>query len=117
MAQDPGQPEIVDSGGQTPLKRALKRYLLDDWEPFAGAPRNVQKRYVRQFALVGEAKRPLIGIKLFCIECMGYSAAEARRCGSRSCPLYAFNRRIFKQPAARLVLNAGERGPHLRAEK
>ena len=37
----------------------------------------------------------MIAIKLSCIECMGYSESEPKRCAAMTCPLYPWNRWIF----------------------
>ncbi len=100
MTRGSGQEEIVDSGTKTPTKRGGFPHPPKGWEPFANAPSAVRRRYAKQLRVIAEGRRPLLGIKLFCIECMGYSAAEARRCDSRCCPLYPFNRRIFKRPTS-----------------
>ena len=100
MTRGSGQEEIVDSGAKIPTKRGGFPYPPEGWQPFANAPPAVRRRYAKQLRVITEGRRPLLGIKLSCIECMGYSAAEARRCDSRSCPLYPFNRRIFKRPAS-----------------
>ncbi len=42
----------------------------------------------------------MAAIKLFCIECMGYSEGEPKRCAATSCPLYALNRWIFARAGA-----------------
>lgn len=34
-------------------------------------------------------------IKLFCLECMGYSHADAKACQTPRCPLWAMSNRIF----------------------
>ena len=38
-------------------------------------------------------------IRLMCLECMGYNAAEARRCCAPKCPLYMF--RMGKTPISK----------------
>ncbi len=65
----------------------------EGWEPFSNAPEKVQRRFRGQ--LDRAHREPSTAIKLNCIECMGYSESEPRRCVTRTCPLFAFNRRIF----------------------
>jgi hypothetical protein len=36
---------------------------------------------------------PRTAIKLFCIECMGYSPKDARACSTTECPIYRYMRR------------------------
>ena len=37
-------------------------------------------------------------VKLFCVECLGHSEADASTCDTTGCPLWAANRRIFAKP-------------------
>jgi|ETNmetMinimDraft_26_1059896.scaffolds.fasta_scaffold66915_2 hypothetical protein len=64
-----------------------------NWEPYRDAPAKVQRRFRKQ--LDRAHREPQVAIKLHCIECMGYSESEPSGCTTRSCPLFAFNRRIF----------------------
>lgn len=65
----------------------------DGWVPFGNAPKGIQRRYRK---LLDDAhRRPMAAMKLFCIECMGYSATEPKLCEALACPLYAYNRRMF----------------------
>ncbi len=83
-------------GGPNPRAaqaRARPKVRPEGWEPFVNAPERV-RRYYR--GLLARAHRePRAAMQLFCIECMGYSARKAANCACLSCPLYAFNRRIF----------------------
>lgn len=63
------------------------------WEPYRDAPERVRRRYRKQ--LERAHREPQVAIRLNCIECMGYSQSAPRDCSARTCPLYAFNRRIF----------------------
>ena len=38
---------------------------------------------------------PMIAIKLGCLDCCAWDYAEAKRCEIKTCPLWAFNQRIF----------------------
>jgi len=66
------------------------------WDPYRDAPQQVQQRFRRQ--LDRAHREPQVAIKLLCIECMGYSESEPKGCSDLTCPLFAFNRRIFGAP-------------------
>ena len=74
-----------------PSRRSKSRPA--EWEPFRDAPGRVQRRFRKQLARAHQ--QPMTAIKLFCIQCMGYSEAEPRHCAATTCPLYAFNRWTF----------------------
>ena len=65
------------------------------WAPYRDAPKRVEQRFRKQ--LDRAHREPQVAIKLYCVECMGYSESEPRGCTDRTCPLFAFNRRIFDQ--------------------
>ena len=71
----------------------------EGWVPFRDAPEKVRRRFQKQ--LDRAHREPTVAIKLFCIECMGYSESEPRSCAALTCPLYALNRRIFVGRARR----------------
>ena len=102
MTQDQGQAEIVDSGGEIASKmRAVRakrgptrpRERPGGWEPYGNAPKGIRRRYRKQLAECH--RRPTVAIKLFCIECLGYSGTEPKLCEAKSCVFWAYNRRIF----------------------
>ncbi len=46
----------------------------------------------------GDKKSALkAAVRLFCIQCYGWNAGEARRCEATGCPLYAQNLRVFRR--------------------
>jgi hypothetical protein len=101
MSEDKGQAEIVASStpeqprkvSSAPKKRK-PRGKPKGWDPFHLAPDAVKKRYKRRLAKC-HSSMPT-AIELTCIECMGYSTIEAKRCDAHYCPLFPYNRKIFK---------------------
>lgn len=39
----------------------------------------------------------IAAIKLFCIECMGYSRVDAKRCDNSRCPLWSVSNKCLKR--------------------
>lgn len=58
------------------------------------APALAQRRYAQMAHRA--LWQPSPAIKLFCIECMGYSYPDAKGCENERCPLWAVSRRLFR---------------------
>ena len=64
------------------------------FRPLDGAPRTTKNRYV---VLAKRAETSYqAASRLFCIECVGWSPIEAKKCTANQCPLWAVNRKNFK---------------------
>jgi hypothetical protein len=99
----PTHPEKSVSSAKTSLKMremrakrgpARPRRSPEGWEPYAHAPVAIRRRFIK--ALQECHRSPTTAIKLFCIECFGYSATEPKHCEATNCVLWPYNRRMFK---------------------
>ena len=64
------------------------------FEPLVYAPMGTKKRYS---ALARRAKTSYRDAsKLFCVECVGWSPEEAKKCTANHCPLWSVNRGVAK---------------------
>ena len=66
----------------------------EGYDPLALAPEKAKPRYAK--TAERSHTQPMAAIKLTCLDCCGWEYTEAKRCEVKSCPMWAFNRRIFK---------------------
>lgn len=66
---------------------------MDTPATLAHAPALAQRRYRNMAMQALKWRGP--AIKLFCIECMGYSYPDAKACDTERCPLWAVSRPMF----------------------
>ena len=90
---DPGQPEIQP---QIALQ-SLPEEADDGFEPLATCPPEERDRWMRRAEKAD--RQPLKAIEMKCLECSAWDHPVAKACEIRSCPLWAFNRRIFGRVA------------------
>ena len=66
-----------------------------DFDPCVNMPTKTRNRF--KGAIRDCHRVPSAAIRLFCVECMGYQLELARTCTTKTCPLWALNRRYFKE--------------------
>ncbi len=93
MSESKGQGENV-APERSSGRKHRERTKPPGWEPWALAPAGMKKKYAKRLEKCHRCMPT--AIELTCVECQGYSAAEAGRCDAHYCPLFPFNRRIFK---------------------
>lgn len=90
--------EKIDStrAGAFPMRARSKKPEPppDGFRPFGNAPEATRRRYRGILARCHTSRAS--AIRAFCVECNGYSPQMAATCETRTCPLWAFNRRIFR---------------------
>ena len=65
------------------------------FDPCVNMPATTRNRF--RGAIKACHRQPSAAIRLFCMECMGYSLPDARGCDTKTCPLWALSRRYFKE--------------------
>ena len=60
---------------------------------------NIPKRYHRYYRLARTGRSRAAATRCFCLECMGWSSSEVRKCTAPGCPLYPYRLRgVSKAP-------------------
>ena len=79
-------PDVENQGSKVIVSDVIgkKRFMLSEYND-----------YVPDFS-VYEPLRPSEAVKAMCKQCCVYSTHEARKCVSKSCPLWLLRKRYFK---------------------
>ena len=86
---EPSRKEIGARKAPQPASQAAEA----GFEPLRTCPKEQRGRWERRAAVAHS--QPMRAIELKCLDCAAWYRPEAARCDVTSCPLWAFNRRIF----------------------
>ncbi len=78
------------------IKPSSEKIIMSSFRPLALAPTDVRHRYAKRAEAAARSYRSAVALK--CVECAGWSYAEAKRCQVSTCALWAKNRSIFGVP-------------------